>query len=143
MQLHQIKSQTKQKAGRRIGRGGKRGTYSGRGIKGQRSRAGAKIRPSERDILKKIPKLRGYKFRAYRPRPAVVGLSEIDRRYQTGERVTPLSLLEKKLIRRSKGRIPRVKILGGKIEKQVIFEDVLFSASAAKVLNKGHHSIPL
>ena len=125
-----------------MGRGGKRGTYSGRGIKGQRSRAGAKIRPSERDILKKIPKLRGYKFRAYRSRPAVVGLSKIDHAYRAGERVTPSSLLEKKLIKRSKGRTPRVKILGGKIEKQVTFDDVLFSASADEILHKGSHSIP-
>ena len=31
-------------------------------MKGQRSRAGAKIRPEIRDMIKKIPKLRGYKF---------------------------------------------------------------------------------
>jgi len=45
MQLHQLKPKNKLKKAKRIGRGGKRGTYSGKGIKGQRSRAGAKIRP--------------------------------------------------------------------------------------------------
>ncbi|MEK7341913.1 MAG: uL15 family ribosomal protein, partial [Candidatus Binatota bacterium] len=33
---------------KRVGRGGKRGTYSGRGSKGQKSRAGARIRPGFR-----------------------------------------------------------------------------------------------
>lgn len=63
MQLHQIKPSHKSKSEKRIGRGGKRGTYSGRGIKGQKARAGAKKRPALRDFVKKIPKKRGYRFR--------------------------------------------------------------------------------
>lgn len=61
MQLHQIKPSHKLKTKKRIGRGGKKGTYSGKGMKGQKSRAGAKIRPELRDFIKKIPKVRGYK----------------------------------------------------------------------------------
>jgi large subunit ribosomal protein L15 len=61
MQLHEIKG-LKNKEKKRVGRGGKRGTYCGRGIKGQKARAGAKIRPALRDFIKKIPKLRGYRF---------------------------------------------------------------------------------
>jgi len=62
MQIHQIKPKIKKKNRKIIGRGGKRGTYSGRGIKGQKSRAGRKIRPELRDIIKKLPKKRGYRF---------------------------------------------------------------------------------
>ena len=62
MQIHQLQLKDRSKSKKRIGRGGKRGTYSGRGIKGQKSRAGAKVRPALRDIIKKIPKKRGYKF---------------------------------------------------------------------------------
>jgi large subunit ribosomal protein L15 len=62
MQIHDIKPDNKIKSKKRIGRGGKKGTYSGKGVKGQKSRAGAKIRPEIRDFIKKIPKLRGYKF---------------------------------------------------------------------------------
>lgn len=61
MQLHQIKKTKSSKKKKRIGRGGKKGTYCGKGIKGQKSRAGAKIRPEIRDFIKKIPKVRGYK----------------------------------------------------------------------------------
>lgn len=63
MQLHEIKKPENIKDKKRIGRGGKRGTYCGRGIKGQKARAGAKIRPALRDLIKKIPKIRGYRFK--------------------------------------------------------------------------------
>ncbi len=43
----------------RVGRGGKRGTTSGHGTKGQKSRAGRRIRPGWRDLLQRTPKLRG------------------------------------------------------------------------------------
>ncbi|MDD5552006.1 MAG: hypothetical protein PHI88_02520 [Candidatus Pacebacteria bacterium] len=63
MQLHEIRPIHKLKQKKRVGRGGKKGTYCGRGVKGQKARAGAKIRPELRDLVKKIPKLRGYKFK--------------------------------------------------------------------------------
>jgi len=64
MQLHEVKPTTINKSKKRIGRGGKRGTYSGRGIKGQKSRAGRKIRPAVRDLMQRTPKLRGAKDQA-------------------------------------------------------------------------------
>ncbi len=59
MQLHEIQAVHTNKPRKRIGRGGKRGTYSGKGIKGQKSRAGKKIRPAIRDLIQRTPKLRG------------------------------------------------------------------------------------
>jgi len=59
MKLHQLSSI--QKKSQRIGRGGKRGSYSGRGVKGQKSRAGRRIRPAERDLVIRLPKLRGFR----------------------------------------------------------------------------------
>jgi large subunit ribosomal protein L15 len=47
-----------------VGRGGKKGTYSGRGIKGQKSRAGKRLEPIIRSIIKRYPKLRGYRFKS-------------------------------------------------------------------------------
>lgn len=43
MQLHQLKIKKKNKSKKRVGRGGKRGTYCGKGIKGQKCRAGRKL----------------------------------------------------------------------------------------------------
>ncbi len=131
MQLHQLKPKYFGRKGQRIGRGGKRGTTSGRGTKGQKARAGAKIRPAERDILKKIPKLRGYKFKSFRSQPAVVNLAEIQEKFASGEEVSPESLLKKGLIHRIKGKIPAVKILGGgEIKKKLSFKGITFSRSA-------------
>lgn len=45
MHIHTLSSNLPQKSRKRIGRGGKRGTYSGKGQKGQKSRSGAKISP--------------------------------------------------------------------------------------------------
>lgn len=59
MKLHTLTSI--QKKSQRIGRGGKRGSYSGRGVKGQKSRAGRRIRPAERDLIIRLPKLRGFR----------------------------------------------------------------------------------
>lgn len=60
MQLHELKPIHKRKKPKRIGRGGKRGTYSGRGVKGQKARAGRKLKPIIREIIKRYPKIRGH-----------------------------------------------------------------------------------
>ena len=132
MQLHQLKSTTKNKKRKRVGRGGKRGTYSGRGIKGQKARAGAKFRPAERDIIKKIPKLRGYKFKSFYKKPAIVNLDDVVRKFSDGDIISPASLLGAGLIVKIKGRIPEVKILGrGELKKKLTFKGVQFSKSVA------------
>ena len=59
MDLSQLHPKTTRKSIKRVGRGGKRGTYSGRGVKGQGARAGNKKRPGMRDLIQQIPKLRG------------------------------------------------------------------------------------
>ena len=64
MQLHQLKPTHKAKRAKRVGRGGKKGTYSGRGMKGQKSRSGARMQPIIRELIKRYPKLRGYRRKA-------------------------------------------------------------------------------
>ncbi|OHA88586.1 MAG: hypothetical protein A3C70_01145 [Candidatus Zambryskibacteria bacterium RIFCSPHIGHO2_02_FULL_43_14] len=59
MQFHNLVAKTKRKHTRQVGRGGTRGKTAGRGTKGQNARAGHKKRPEIRDIIKRIPKLRG------------------------------------------------------------------------------------
>lgn len=133
MQIHTLQLGNLRHAPRRIGRGGKRGTYSGRGIKGQHARAGAKFRPAERELLKKIPKLRGYRFKSFQKRPMVVTLADLEKRYQEGETVDPKSLLARKLIRRIQGKLPPVKIVAkGTLKKKLLFKDVAMSAVAAQ-----------
>lgn len=134
MQIHHLIRPTTVRKSRRVGRGGKRGTYSGRGIKGLGARAGGKFRPEERDIIKRIPKLRGYRFRSHRPKPAAVNVARVRARYSDGETVSPETLLRKRMIRRSRGRAPRVKIIGAPdLTRKFVFKDVLFSRATAKI----------
>jgi ribosomal protein L15 len=64
MQIHNLKRLHKNKKDRLVGRGGKHAKTSGRGGKGQTARAGNKRRPELRDIIKKLPKNRGYSFKS-------------------------------------------------------------------------------
>ncbi len=66
MQIHDLKRNHKNKKDRIVGRGGKHAKTSGRGGKGQTARAGNKRRPELRDIIKKLPKNRGYQFKSVR-----------------------------------------------------------------------------
>lgn len=133
MQLHNISPTHAGRTARRIGRGGKRGTYSGKGIKGQNSRAGAKKRPEERELLKKIPKLRGYRFKSFRTQPTAINIDDIARKFAEGDLITPETLVEAGLINRVKGRLPAVKILGrGDVKTKFVLKDVTFSKSVVK-----------
>lgn len=66
MQIHNLKRKHKNKKDRIVGRGGKHAKTAGRGGKGQTARAGNKRRPELRDIIKKLPKNRGYQFKSIR-----------------------------------------------------------------------------
>lgn len=141
MQLNTLSPRTKNKKQPPVGRGGRRGKTSGRGTKGQSARAGNKKRPAERDLIKKIPKRRGYgknrsrSVRTNRISAAAVNLAVLEAAYQAGEIVSPATLLAKGLVRRAKGRAPAVKILGaGTISKALVIEKCALSAAARAAL---------
>lgn len=137
MQLHELKPIHKLKKRKRIGRGGKRGTYSGRGVKGQRSRAGRKFAPVVRELIKRYPKLRGYRFKRVTRKPAIINLASLEKKFKSSEKISPEILLEKKLIRRIKGKVPVVKILGkGKLTKKLIIKGCELSKTAKEVIEK-------
>lgn len=78
MKLHTLGS-LDQKSKKRVGRGGKRGTTSGRGTKGQKSRSGHVIRPAERDLILKIPKKRGFRNKPKSEKTFPVNLDMLSR----------------------------------------------------------------
>ena len=112
MQLHQIKPLHKEKKKKRIGRGGKRGTYSGRGMKGQKSRSGHRFQPVIKELIKRYPKLRGYKFRSKsktnKTNSIVLNLATLEKKFSAEEKITPAILLEKRIIRKIKSKIDRI-----------------------------------
>lgn len=131
MQLHNLKKHSSHHRSKLVGRGGKRGTTSGRGTKGQKARAGNKRRPEMRDIIKKLPKLRGYRFKSIQAKPAIINLATLDKIFKDGDTITPVSLSAKKLVKQERGQVPAVKILAtGDLTKKLNFEGCLVSASA-------------
>lgn len=139
MQTHSLQPNTKSRSKKTVGRGGTRGKTSGRGHKGQNARAGNSNRPAMRDIIKKIPKLRGYRFNSIQEKPQVVNVGQIEDMFSVGEEVTPLSIAGKGLVTNRKGGKLAVKVLGnGDIKKKLIFSGCKVSESArAKIVGAG------
>ncbi|MFA5131291.1 MAG: 50S ribosomal protein L15 [Patescibacteria group bacterium] len=113
---------------KRVGRGNAsgHGTYSTRGLKGQKSRSGVTglKRLGMKKQLLSIPKVRG--FKSHRPKNQVVSVKAINNNFKDNEIVNPTTLFEKKLI--SSAELP-VKILGKeKLTVKVTFEKVGSSA---------------
>lgn len=135
MQISDLKTANKKKTV--IGRGGKRGKTSGRGTKGQGARAGNKKRPEFRDILKKLPKLRGYKFNSYQAKPSVVTFEFIEKNYNAGDTVNLKTLAEKGVKAINKHELKFVKILNrGTLTKKLTFEKCVVSAQAKTTIEK-------
>ncbi len=148
MQLHQLHPKTKRTTAKRIGRGGKRGKTSGKGGKGQTARAGGRPRPEMRDIIKRIPKLRGHgKNRARtvnneRILPTVVNLASLEKLFASGDNVSPQTLHGKGVINLLKGKLPKVKVLGtGELTKKLTLSGVTYSASVKEKVEKAGGTI--
>jgi len=137
MQVHQLKPKNKSKYRKIVGRGGKKGTYSGKGVKGQSSRSGRKMVPIIRELIKRYPKLRGYRRFVLQKYVAVVNLDLLDKNTKDGEMINPETLIKKGIISIVKGKMPEVKILGrGKINKNLIIERCNVSKKAKEAIEK-------
>ena len=112
MQIHQLKPNNKLKGRKIVGRGGKKGTYSGKGNKGQASRAGRKMVPIIRELIKRYPKLKGYRSFVLEKNITVINLDILDKNADNGEIINPENLVKKGIINMIKGKIPEIKILG-------------------------------
>ena len=131
MQLNQLQRVHKNKDEKRVARGGKRGKTAGRGTKGQKARAGHRIRPIIRDTIKQYPKLRGYKNKSFEVKPQPVNFNLIEGVFESGDAVNPATLLAMRLINKVGGRIPKVKILAtGKLTKKIVVTGCLCSETA-------------
>jgi large subunit ribosomal protein L15 len=139
MQLNNLKRIHKWKKSTPVGRGSKRGKTSGRGTKGQKSRAGRKLRPEIRDVIMRLPKLRGRGTNSFVSRfvkPSVIKLDLVNKYFKDGDTVNPDSLVKAGLIRENV-RKNGVKIVGGgKIEKKINLVGVSVTASVKEMIEK-------
>ena len=130
----------------RVGRGGKRGKTAGRGTKGQDARAGRKKRPEMRDIIKKLPKRRGYGKNRGRtvdgtkPDAIVLTIERLEALFDAGSEVSMRSLADKGVMRARK--MTPVKIVGGgSMSKKLSLKGIAVSASARGAIEKAGGTI--
>lgn len=133
--LKPAKGATKGK--KRIGRGNAsgHGTYSGRGMKGQRARSGGKghspIEGGRTPLVQQIPKMRG--FKAVRPQAETVTLATLMKHFKAGETVDKKALFEKGII---SAVYAKCKIVGNtQVNKTLIIaKNIRISEGAKKIL---------
>ncbi|OHA56812.1 MAG: 50S ribosomal protein L15 [Candidatus Vogelbacteria bacterium GWA1_51_14] len=142
MQLQDLKPKTKRAKSRQIGRGGKRGKTSGRGHKGQKARAGHKIRPEIRDLIKKLPKRRGRGMninRSHQVPVKTVTLARVSQLFTVGQTVTVKTLAAKGLIDRG---VRKVKIVGvAKLTSKLQVRGCAVSATVRETIEKAGGTI--
>ena len=152
LNLHSLKPAQPRKARKRIGRGLGSGTgrYSGRGLKGQKSRSGSHKMPAgfeggQMPIDMRLPKLRGNTsadampigpFRTY---SQPVNLRDLEERFEAGAEVTPETLKAKRLIRKVS---VDVKVLGvGELSKALSVSAHGFSKTAKEKIEAAGGSV--
>jgi large subunit ribosomal protein L15 len=145
--LSNLKPAQARRARKRVGRGlgSGKGRYSGRGIKGQKARAGShNMRPGfeggQMPIYMRLGKQRGphskdaMPFGPHRTFTIPVNVSELERVFDDGADVTLEALVEKRLLKNT--RID-VKILGhGELKKKLTVTAHAFSASAREKIEQ-------
>jgi len=153
LNLHSLKPAQDQKTRKRVGRGlgSGKGRYSGRGIKGQKSRAGShKMRAGfeggQMPIYMRLGKQRGSTSKdampigPFRTSTAPVNVGSLDR-FDDGAEVTPESLVESGLLKNTK---TDVKLLGnGELKKKLTVRVHAISATAREKVEAAGGTVSL
>ncbi|HAT73510.1 MAG: 50S ribosomal protein L15 [Candidatus Moranbacteria bacterium GW2011_GWF2_36_839] len=146
MQVNTLKLNSKKKKRKTVGRGGKKGTYCGKGNKGQKARSGAHVDPlfegGRSTLIDHMKKKKGFKSRE--TKATVLSLDQIEKEFKDGETVNVESLVKTKLLGKVIKR-EKIKILGGgisassadRLSKKLSFsQDILLSKSAKEAIEK-------
>jgi len=154
LNLSNLKPAQARKDRKRIGRGlgSGKGRYSGRGLKGQKSRSGShKMRPGfeggQNPLYMRLGKQRGpYSKDAmpmgpHRTSTQPVNVAALEERFDAGAEVTPETLVEKGLVRNTR---VDVKLLGqGDLSKELSITVHAASASAREKVEAAGGSLTL
>jgi large subunit ribosomal protein L15 len=139
MKLHELSPQAGSRKKRKIvgrGLGSGHGTYSTRGMKGQKARSGSKRRPGfeggRTSLIRQIPKKRG--FKSLHEKPEICNIEDLQKTFSDGEKITKENLVKSKLIKSTHATL---KILGeGELTKKFTIEADEFSKSAEEKIKK-------
>lgn len=125
------------KARKRVGRGNAsgHGTYSTRGLKGQKSRSGVSglKRLGMKPMLLNIPKKRG--FTSLQPKAQPINVHALNKAFKEGALVNPRNLAAAKLISDPAGKV-KILGLGQLVLKNLTLEGVMVSDSAREQIEK-------
>jgi large subunit ribosomal protein L15 len=153
LNLHSLQPAQDRKDRKRVGRGpgSGKGKFSGRGIKGQKSRSGShKMRAGfeggQMPIYMRIGKMRGATSKdampigPFRTQTQPVNLRDLDR-FDAGAEVTPESLVEKRIIKNTK---IDVKLLGtGEVSKKLTVRVHAISETAREKIEAAGGTVEL
>lgn len=133
MQIHELKVNNRRDK-KRVGRGGKRGTYSGRGMNGQGARSGGKKDPlfegGRSSLVQRMKKLRG--FKSFKPAKNIIDLSELEANFKDGDVVDVEGLIKNKLLRRKFVKNGVKVLANGEISKKLTIDNNILLSGAAK-----------
>lgn len=126
------------KTRKEVGRGGKRGGTSCRGMKGQKSRSGGAKAPifegGQMPFVRRLPK-RGFNNARFRDESVIFNLGQLQEFFEDGQEVTRQTFIDRGLL--GAKSTARVKILGsGALQKKLKVHANAFSASAAEAIVK-------
>jgi len=117
---------------KRVGRGNGsgHGTYSGRGLKGQKSRTGYRMKRSfeggQLPLMKRLPQQRGF-TNIFKTEYSVVNLDKLNV-FEPGSEVTPEKMADARIVRSLRSPI---KVLAeGEINRPLVIKANRFSAAA-------------
>ena len=139
MLINELKLNSKKRKRKTIGRGGKKGTYCGKGNKGQKARSGAHVDPlfegGRSTLIDHLKKKRG--FKGFVPKHKIINLLEIGKKFKDGGIISISSLIENNFASKMEAE-KGIKILGNaKIAKKFTIEkNILLSASAREAIVK-------
>lgn len=138
IQPHPKSHTSKKRVGR--GNGSGKGTYSSRGLKGQRARSGGKGGVQRRGFkaaLQKVPKLRG--FHSLVNKKELVTLTTLERIVASGDVVTPAFLHKKGVVDAPKNGVKVVAT--GTLTKNITLKGCLVSKTGIAAIEKAGGSI--
>ncbi len=138
MQIHTL-SVEKKKSRKRIARGGRRGTTSGRGTKGQKSRSGSSVDPlfegGRSSFTERMKKVKG--FKSPRAKRTAVTLAFLDRNFDAGDEVSRAAMLKKKLFSPKHVTGGFKVVASGTLSKALVFDSRMrFSDAALAAVKK-------
>ncbi|PID52361.1 MAG: 50S ribosomal protein L15 [Candidatus Moraniibacteriota bacterium] len=137
MQIHELSTKSNKK--KRIGRGGKRGTYSGRGMKGQKARSGGNVDPlfegGRTTLVQKMKKKRG--FKSPHAKKNVVTLAVLNAKFSDGDTVSLKTLVQNDIITGKKVKNGARIVATGEISKKLtVSTEIGVSTNAAVAIEK-------